>query len=353
MALQKLAKLAHLIDKEGIYPKEILKQIAQNGDFAALQSRADLYQAIENIAKISKICGTSGFCMWCQFAIIYYLINSDNTELKNELLPKLYSGQILGGTALSNPMKAFAGIEKNHLKATKVEGGYIINGNLPWVSNISEDSVFGAIALDDDNTPVMGVIRVGDNARLKSSIKYSALEGSATKSVVIKNYFLSDNDILSQNIYEYLVRITPGFILLQTGIAAGIIKASLEEINKSNASHADINSYLNLNFKSLQNEYISLLNLVQNLAKNIDNINPLDILEARLLGSNLTQKITSAAVLFSGARGYLESSRVARLQKEGNFVLIVTPSIKHLLKEISEVKAGRGCIKSWKSKQAI
>lgn len=352
MALQKLAKLAHLIDKEGIYPKEILKQIAQNGDFAALQSRADLYQAIENIAKISKICGTSGFCMWCQFAIIYYLINSDNTELKNELLPKLYSGQILGGTALSNPMKAFAGIEKNHLKATKVEGGYIINGNLPWVSNISEDSVFGAIALDD-NTPVMGVIRVGDNARLKSSIKYSALEGSATKSVVIKNYFLSDNDILSQNIYEYLVRITPGFILLQTGIAAGIIKASLEEINKSNASHADINSYLNLDFKSLQNEYISLLNLVQNLAKNIDNINPLDILEARLLGSNLTQKITSAAVLFSGARGYLESSRVARLQREGNFVLIVTPSIKHLLKEISEVKAGRGCIKSWKSKQAI
>ena len=75
--------------------------------------------------------------------------------------------------------------------------------------------------------------------------------------------------------------------------------------------------------------------------------------KARLLGSNLTQKITSAAVLFSGARGYLEGSRVARLQREGNFVLIVTPSIKHLLKEISEVKAGRGCIKSWKSKQAI
>ena len=55
-------------------------------------------------------------------------------------------------------------------------------------------------------------------------------------------------------------------------------------------------------------------------------------------------------MLFSGARGYLEGSRVARLQREGNFVLIVTPSIKHLLKEISEVKAGRGCIKSWKSK---
>ena len=350
MALQKLAKLAHQIDKDGIYPKEILKQIAQDGDFAVLKSRSDIYKAIENIAKISEICGTSGFCMWCQFAIIYYLINSDNQEIKNELLPKLYSGQILGGTALSNPMKAFAGIEKNHLKAVKTDGGYIINGTLPWVSNISESSVFGAIALLEDGTPVMGVIRVGENAKLKSNIKYAALEGSATKSVVIRDYFLSDAEILSKNIYEYLIKITPGFILLQTGIAAGIIKSSLDEIKKSNSSHGGINSYLEFDFDSLNSEYLNLLQTVKNLAQNIKTVLPIQILEARLLGSNLTQKITAAAVLFSGARGYLEGAKVARLQREGNFVLIVTPSIKHLLKEISEVKAGRGCLNSWKSK---
>ncbi|MCR8695636.1 MULTISPECIES: acyl-CoA dehydrogenase family protein [Campylobacter] len=350
MALQQLEKLAHSIDKDGIYPKELLKQIAQNGDFAVLKSRADIYQAIENIAKISNICGTSGFCMWCQFAIIYYLINSDNQELKNELLPKLYSGEILGGTALSNPMKAFAGIEKNHLSAKRVEGGYIINGTLPWVSNITEDSVFGAIAIDEDNDPVMGVIRVGKNATLKSNIKYAALEGSATKSVVIKDYFLSHSDILATNIYEYLIKITPGFILLQTGIAAGIIKAALDEIEKSNKTHADINSYLNINLDELKGEFSNLLDKIKLISKDVNGIEPIEILKARLEGSLLTQKVTNAAVLFCGTKGYFEKSHVARLQREGNFVLIVTPSIKHLLKEIAQIKAGFGCIKSWRDK---
>jgi hypothetical protein len=43
----------------------------------------------------------------------------------------------LGGTALSNPMKSFAQIESLLLKATPVDGGYVVNGTLPWVSNLA------------------------------------------------------------------------------------------------------------------------------------------------------------------------------------------------------------------------
>ncbi|MCI5539652.1 MAG: acyl-CoA dehydrogenase, partial [Campylobacter lanienae] len=202
----------------------------------------------------------------------------------------------------------------------------------------------------EDDKPVMGVIRVGKNATLKSNIKYAALEGSATKSVAIKDYFLASSDILDTNIYEYLIKITPGFILLQTGIAAGIIKAALDEIEKSNKTHADINSYLNINLDELKSEFNSLLNEIKLISENIENIEPIRVLKARLNGSLLTQKVTSAAVLFCGAKGYFEKSHVARLQREGNFVLIVTPSIKHLLKEIAQVEAGHGCIKSWREK---
>ena len=52
----------------------------------------------------------------------------------------------LGGTGLSNPMKSFAQIEALLLKATPVEGGYLVNGTLPWVSNLAPDHYFGAIA---------------------------------------------------------------------------------------------------------------------------------------------------------------------------------------------------------------
>ncbi|PPB55662.1 acyl-CoA dehydrogenase family protein [Campylobacter hyointestinalis] len=351
MALQKLANLAPRIDAEGIYAKDCLNELGTSGYFSVLDQRNDLFKAILNISKVAEVCGTTGFCMWCQFAIIWYLLNSDNENLKNELLPKLKKAEILGGTALSNPMKAFAGIEKNQLKATRVSGGYIINGTLAWVSNIEQGSVFGAIALDE-NEPIMGVIRCDERVKLAEHIKYSTLEGSATKSVTLKEYFLPDSDILTNDIYSYLIKITPGFILLQAGIAAGIINASLEVIERSNKTHSHINAYLPFSYDSLKIELDELLKRVENTAFNINLVSSLEILQLRLDASLLTQKATNAAVLFSGTKGYFKNAKAARVQREGNFVLIVTPSIKHLLKEIDDIKKGSGCVTKWKHKVA-
>lgn len=347
MALQKLAKLASKIDSEGIYAKEILKELAQNGSFSKLNSRDELFNAILEISKVSNICATTGFCMWCQFAIIWYVLNSDNETLKAEILPKLQSGEILGGTALSNPMKAFANIEKNRLKAKKTNGGYIINGTLPWVSNIEAGSIFGAIALENDE-PIMGVIRCDNSVKLNSHIKYATLEGSATKSVILKDYFLPRSDILSENIYEYLLKITPGFILLQAGIAAGIISSSLEVIESSNKTHGHINAYLPYGVEILNAELNEILKFAKDAAEKIDEISAVEILELRLKASNLTQKATNSAVLFSGTKGYFKNAKAQRLQREGNFVLIVTPSVKHILKELNEINSGRGVISKWR-----
>ena len=59
------------------------------------------------------------------------------------------------------------------------------------------------------------------------------------------------------------------------------------------------------------------------------------VLEARLASSELTLQATKAAVLHGGARGYLEHSGIARRQREGNFVALITPSIRHLRQELA------------------
>lgn len=345
MTLQKLEKLVPKIDS-GFYPKEILKELGNDGFFSIFKDRKDIHKAIEKIAQISAICGTTGFCTWCQFAIIYYVLNSDNSKLKNEILPKLLSGEILGGTALSNPMKAFCDLEKNRLSAKRVENGYIINGNLAWVSNIESDSIFGAIALLENGEPIMGIVRC-DKVKLSDSIKYSSLDGSATKSIFLEDYFMSDDDILGINIYEYLIKIIPGFILLQCGIAGGILESALE-ILENNQSEA--NSFLPYKYEVLKDKVNKLLFEISNI--DINNTNPKQILNIRLQGSLLVQELTNAAILFSGSTGYFKNAKAQRLQREGNFVLIVTPSIRHLYKEISRVENGGGVIQSFKNKIA-
>ena len=76
--MQTLQKLVQKIDKEGYYPKNQIKDLANDGFFAVLKQRSDIFKAVENISKISNICGTTGFCMWCQFALIWYVLNSKN-----------------------------------------------------------------------------------------------------------------------------------------------------------------------------------------------------------------------------------------------------------------------------------
>ena len=60
------------------------------------------------------------------------------------LLPALARGELLGGTGLSNTLKSSCEIERFLLSAKRVEGGYEINGTLPWVSNLGDDHVFGS-----------------------------------------------------------------------------------------------------------------------------------------------------------------------------------------------------------------
>jgi hypothetical protein len=51
----------------------------------------------------------------------------------------------------------------------------------------------------------------------------------------------------------------------------------------------------------------------------------------------LTLVATLAAVLHAGARGYISASPVNRLQREGNFVALITPSVRHLRQELARL----------------
>jgi alkylation response protein AidB-like acyl-CoA dehydrogenase len=97
------------------------------------------------MAEVSRVCGATGFMMWCQAVAGLYLQASGNPALDGALLQAHVRGQRLGGTALSNPMKSFAAIEGLLLRATPVPGGYRVSGTLPWVSNLGPDHYCGAV----------------------------------------------------------------------------------------------------------------------------------------------------------------------------------------------------------------
>ncbi len=351
LAKSELAPIAKQVDHEGVYPERALRRLGEAGAFAmhlagpTPLAGPDLPAAIEAMEAISAQCMSSGFCAWCQNASGWYLENSSNIALRERLQPGIASAGLLGGTGLSNPVKALAGIEALKLKGHRVAGGWRVSGTLPWVSNLGEGHWFGTIFRDaeDADHRVMTMVRCGQpGVELRQSIKFIALEGTGTYSILFRDAFIADEDLLAEPLGDMARRIKPGFVLLQAGMGLGVISACVESMRRDNVSYARTNSHLPLQADELADRLGALRDTVLALAQTPHEAGPAylrKVLEARVSCSELTLEASQAAMMHAGARGYLEGSTVSRLQREAWFVAIITPSIRHLRQELAGLSA--------------
>jgi hypothetical protein len=347
-----LAQQAYAIDR-GTYPEAVLKQLAAAGAMSAHLPQADgtpgdYGLAIAAMAEASKVCGATGFMMWCQSVAGLYMLASGNPALNGERLTRHMVGEALGGTGLSNPMKSFAQIESLLLKATPVEGGYLVNGTLPWVSNLAADHYFGAIAaVATDNAgtsrEIMFMLRCdAPGVTLKACPEFSGMEGTGTFSVHCKDLFVGKDDLVADPAKPFIARIRGGFVLLQCGMAAGIIQGAIASMWAVEGQLGHVNQYLEDRPADLQAEFDALLARIMKLAETPFDASTdyfINVLDARSHCAELSLRAANSALMHQGARGYLMQSDVQRRVREAQFVAIVTPAIKHLRKEMARLSA--------------
>lgn len=344
-----LAPLVDSIDREALYPDAVLRALGAAGAYRThlplerASASPNLATAIEASALASQVCLSTGFLMWCQSTLAWYLANSDNEPVRTRYLPRVADGSLLGGTGLSNPMKTFFGIERMKLKGQRVAGGYTVRGALPWVSNLGPDHVFGTIC-EIEAKPSRRVMFVADCAAEGVSIQacpgFLTLDGTATYSVQFRDAFVPDAQILADPVDAYLKKIRAGFILLQAGMGVGVIRDCLELIQRLESSLGHINKFLDDQPEDLAETLAAIEAEVAALAPSPHDASPeywRRVLALRLLVGETAVRAAHAAMLHSGARGYVRASRVQRRLREAYFVAIVTPATKQLKKMLAEM----------------
>ena len=354
LATGPLAKLADDIDRRGIYPKSILQRLGELGalkaHMAQPDSPADYGLAISAMAEISRVCGATGFMVWCHEVCGVYMEQSGNPHLMGDMLARHNQGERLGATGMSNPMKTFAGIETFLLHATKVEGGYRINGTLPWVSNLGPDHYFGAVAnvetsgrVDAVKTEAMFMVYCdAPGVELRNCPSFSGMEGTNTWAVRLTDYFVGAEQLIADPVRPFIGRIRAAFILLQTGMGLGVAQGAIDSMWKVERPLGHVNEFLDDRPDDLQTELDDLTVRIMQLAKTPFGSSKeflIDMLDVRAHASELALRAAQSALLHQGARGYLMTSDVQRRVRESHFVAIVTPAIKHLRKEIARLSA--------------
>jgi alkylation response protein AidB-like acyl-CoA dehydrogenase len=344
------------IDVNGEYPEAFMRRVGTMGGFK--QGTPTEYGGagegikltIQILEEIAKECLSTGFIAWCQTVCAWYIQHGESRYLKEQVLPRVITGQILAGTGLSNPMKHFAGIEKIRITAQRCTDGYILNGAIPWVSNIQKDHYFAVVAkIVDEDSYLMAAIPANlPGLSLGNGGHFIALEGSSTFSCRLQNVFVPADSILASPCSTYVAKIRSGFILTQVGFGLGLVGSCVDLMKRTNEAKGHVNCFLDDQADTIEADLHAARQYTYALADEIgcgqQDARPdiiKDVIQARILASELSLRASQAAMLHAGASGYVLHSAFERKLRESYFVAIVTPALKHLKKMLYELEQNR------------
>jgi alkylation response protein AidB-like acyl-CoA dehydrogenase len=347
LAARELAPLVRQIDAEGLYPEAAMRAFGAAGAYAqhlpGLSQELDLGTAIEAMAAAGEHCLSTAFCMWCQDALGWYIFASANDGLKTTLGRRVAAGEALGGTALSNPMKTFFGIETIRLKGKRVAGGYVVRGALPFVSNLGADHHFGAV-FEREDAPgryAMAVVPcASEGLKLSANTRFVALDGTRTFAVQMRDVLIPDAHLLADPVDDYIRRIRAGFVLLQAGMAIGLIRDCIGMMQQMKGPLGHVNKFLDLQPEALAERLEAIERTLARLAATPFESDPAywrAVIEARLTAGEASVAAAHGAMLHCGARGYVAGATAQRRLREAYFVAIVTPATKQLRKMLADM----------------
>ena len=144
--------------------------------------------------EVARVSGALAFLQTQHQSAVSMIMKSDNEALKAAYLPFMDGAERYVGIGFSQLRRPGPPI----MRATRAEGGYVLDGTVPWVTGWTFYPEFLVGATLPDGTCVFGVVPFEDRdepagtIRLSAPMRLAAMESAQTVSAEFQTWFMPD-----------------------------------------------------------------------------------------------------------------------------------------------------------------
>ncbi|MEH0156182.1 acyl-CoA dehydrogenase family protein [Limibacter armeniacum] len=309
---------------------------------------ADFFYSVIFMEEVSR-CFSGGFAVIPsvhQYMSTPYILKHGSDQLKEKYIPKAISGELLGSIGITEPG---AGSDVANIKTTAVRQGdhYIINGAKTFITN----AYYGDyIVLVTKTAPEKGfdgfsliVVDLDSEGISKRKLKKLGWHASDTAELNFDDVKVPAENLIGEEgmgFYYLMGGLQLERLTGAVGAVAGsehVLEYALEYMNQREAFGRKINRFQVLRHRVAQmaSEIECTKQFVYHCCRlhNDDQYAVKECSMAKLLATELSNKVVDQCLQFFGGYGYIEDYKVARLFRD-NRILTIGGGSSEIMREI-------------------
>lgn len=186
---------------------------------------------------VARYSGSLAFLQTQHQSAVSMLSKSENGPLKQEYLRKMGNGEKLVGIGFSQLRRGGPPI----MRAEECEGGYLLNGEVPWITGFGLYPEFMIGASLPDGQALFAIVPFSESSssggtiRISDPMKLAAMESAQTVSGTFSNWFVPSSHVVFIRPAGWIQNNDMINITLQGHFALGCARAGLDILDNAAA----------------------------------------------------------------------------------------------------------------------
>ena len=347
IAEEKVKPVRAKYDEEGIFPRDIVQELAKVDLFrvfvpTAYDGLVEQGYGITNMClvteELSRACAGIALAFAGTALGAFPILLFGSEEQKKKYLPAIAAGKKLAAFGLTEPM---AGSDAGSIRTTARREGdhYVLNGTKVFITNGGEADIYTTVALTQPDKGARGascfIVEKGTPGfSFGKKESKMGIRASVTSELIFDNARVPAENLLSREGMGFIVAMKtfdisrPGVAAQALGIAEGAMEETLKYVHQRQQFGRSIVSFQGVQWMlaDMATQIEAARALIYGLADRIDRGDTKDIghlsAMAKVFASDVAMKVTTDAVQLLGGYGYMTDYPVEKMMRDAKITQI-------------------------------